>query len=484
MSRIEESLYNSVSKYGIRVDENINKPSRRSRLTEDLIDDFYDTFDPDGDHESGLMAHDGAELDAWINWLDDHGMDYEMEYSDDPDYEAYVIINESVKPRHRKYLNESDYNYEITNKGYTKDDIKKVKSQIANKRVLYTARPGEGAVAKLRKDHPNYTVISRENAEKINQIDLHSINGLILDGIEKFPNEVMGKLLTIMHDTPIPVLAVTYNKDKLDQAVINSFRFGGVRVGESYHMSLDEKVNQDNAEVNAIIRKYLKKRGTPTAEEQAILDKYGITYNRDKKTFNGPNGETLYWTGYDDGWLGPNRGIIKPGTFISQNADNFEKADYANMLNKKHYNGDMRSSRNSNAYNTDKRSIYDLKRHMEAIKADLDYFMQRYEEAVEENDQHDMAFYADRIDERQKRIDRLQQEIDYTMMFARQDHESKMSKTKNESYSRKMNEKLDDDTYDDFEVEMAEAVTDIMDKYGASVAEVKQAFKTIQNVYL
>lgn len=47
MSRIEESLYNSVSKYGVRVDESINKPSKRSRLTEDLIDDFYDTFDPD-----------------------------------------------------------------------------------------------------------------------------------------------------------------------------------------------------------------------------------------------------------------------------------------------------------------------------------------------------------------------------------------------------------------------------------------------------
>lgn len=222
-------------------------------------------------------------------------------------------------------------------------------------------------------------------------------------------------------------------------------------------MSLNEKVNPDNDEVNAIIRKYLKRKGTPTDKEQAILDKYGITYDNYHKIFTGPNGEELRWEGYDAKFVG-DQGIFKPvsassrGNYFSKNRDNFEKVDYANMLNKKHYadDDDMQTywdpfegkirSKNKRAYNDDKNRIETLKNWAARTKEMLDYNMQRYEKAVEEDDQFNMDLYSERIDDEQKDLDQYQKEIDYIMMFARQEHANRMSKSKNESYKKKLSE--------------------------------------------
>lgn len=222
-------------------------------------------------------------------------------------------------------------------------------------------------------------------------------------------------------------------------------------------IALDEKVNPDNDEVNAIIRKYLKRKGTPTDKEQAILDKYGITYDNYHKIFTGPNGEELRWEGYDAKFVG-DQGIFKPvsassrGNYFSKNRDNFEKVDYANMLNKKHYadDDDMQTywdpfegkirSKNKRAYNDDKNRIETLKNWAARTKEMLDYNMQRYEKAVEEDDQFNMDLYSERIDDEQKDLDQYQKEIDYIMMFARQEHANRMSKSRNESYKKKLSE--------------------------------------------
>lgn len=203
MSRIEESLYNSVSKYGVRVDESINKPSRRSRLTEDLIDDIVET--------SLLWSVDEDELDSGIKELEQNGIEV-------------LDINQP---------DEDWFEFEI--------DIRGKKSDICDE---------------LIKDYG-----SKEDAE------------------EFYPELFEG--YTNRANT----------RRKIDAPVLRGFRFGNVRVGES--CDLTEAVNPENEEVNAIIKKYLGKKGVPNKKEQAVLDKYGIKKD-EYGGFVGPKGARIY----------------------------------------------------------------------------------------------------------------------------------------------------------------------------------------------
>ena len=295
MSRIEESLYNSVSKYGVKLNEDINgEPiiyvNSRKVINQDKNEDWdapNSCFD-DLDYYGPYVPQEKYIVD--IKDKSGNSISYE-------ELCQYLLNDEEAwyELKYKKPVTEGYDSDEITYKGYGYDKIRaeleKDKLDQLYGNVLYTAKPGEGTVTKLRKEHPNYTIISRENAEKINQIDLHSINGLILDGIERFPDEVMGKLLTIINDLEIPVLAVTYDRDALDMAVISSFRFGGARIGES--CDLTEAVNPENEEANAIIKKYLGKKGVPNKKEQAVLDKYGIKKD-EYGGFVGPKGARIY----------------------------------------------------------------------------------------------------------------------------------------------------------------------------------------------
>ena len=68
---------------------------RESETSDDFYDDFISTFDPDGDPESGFMAHSKNELRKMTAWLDEHEVDYDWDYEDrDSDYYAYIEVPE------------------------------------------------------------------------------------------------------------------------------------------------------------------------------------------------------------------------------------------------------------------------------------------------------------------------------------------------------------------------------------------------------
>ena len=279
--------------------------------------------------------------------------------------------------------------------------------------------------------------------------------------------------------------------------------------GMNESCDLTEAVNPENEEVNAIIKKYLGKKGVPNKKEQAVLDKYGIKKDEYGR-FVGPKGATLYgdrtsvmgpskpgrttrtrWGKYRSnsepfGWFDKSK---TGGKYKNpKDVDALDKIDYANYLTK--VDPDEPRGKNKE-WSVDAENEYSMKPYSEPYKdAKKDA---KYERRRQQTEIDDILADKKEIERRQRSIERSKENAKKhaeNAAKAEQDRKDILAKARakhgktNESLRRKMNEKLDDDTYDDFEVEMAEAVTDIMEKYGASAAEVKQAFKTIQNVYL
>ena len=225
--------------HGPKHEDPINESCDKSLKEDfdDTLDAFYAEFDPDGDYENGFAAHTEDELDEWIYWCENQGVDFDYDFANedsDRGYYAYLTINESLKSKKRKSLKESKTPWVVSSD--VDGEIARVESESEAKATIAQMKRDDKKTRKGKKVTYSY------------KLDEGIIDG-IANGIS---GGIAGSILGAASDINESIEDVTINTED-ETMTMTTKEDGGVVVETSPKESFEDELDMEDSGEEMIV---------------------------------------------------------------------------------------------------------------------------------------------------------------------------------------------------------------------------------------